>query len=503
MGMGKKEATLNGLIFDWTYQFISEDEIQAFADKRLPENFSELREQLLNGTYKNVSENREVSHVLSRSRHSVVYDNDSRFCKIVRKLRSGNWLGATGKPITDIVNIGVGGSDLGPLMTSFALREFASDVQEHDVETHFVSSMDGGQLYAVLPIVNPETTVFIIASKSFGTIDTFANVDTVKAWVQDYYQSGKQPGGLSESWESNWLEHHVIGVSASPQKMTDYGIPPAHQLTFDQSVGGRFSMWSAIGLAIATTCGVQVFRRLQEGAQHMDEHFGSAPLTENIPMLMALLGVYNREERAINNIAILPYDGRFRHLPSYLQQLDMESNGKQYTADGKAINYPTGPILWGGFGPNGQHAFFQHLHQGHDKFTADFLVVLKRSAERFAKPVQEKLKAQQELSVANCLSHRRLMAFGSESEQAPNHYPGQHPSNLLAVRELTPETFGAIIAAYEHKIFTQGVIWGLNSFDQPGVELGKKVAVNTLDAIQGRSTESFDDSTDAIIRMYR
>lgn len=489
-----QKASLNGLQLDWSYQFLSPKDIKAFAKKRLPDNFDTLRTQLLQGQFANPSEGRNVSHVLSRSTESVVKDpQSSRFAAIVRRLRSGNWLGATGKPITDIVNIGVGGSDLGPLMTSFALAEFASDVQQHRVHTHFVSSMDGGQLYAVLPIVDPETTLFIVASKSFGTIDTFANVDTVREWIRPAFnKAGKS--------EQDWLQNHVVGLSASAQAMTDYGIPAAHQLTFSQSVGGRFSMWSAIGLAIATTCGVRVFERLLDGARAMDTHFGEAPLSENIPMLMALTGVYNREERGINNLAVLPYDGRFRHLPSYLQQLDMESNGKQCDFAGNAIKQPTGPIIWGGFGPNGQHAFFQHLHQGYDAFSADFVVVRKREAAKFTEDVQASLARQQDLSVANCLAHRRLMAFGHDGGTPRDYYPGGHPSNLLAVDELTPETFGALIAAYEHKVFVQGVIWKLNSFDQPGVERGKKIALEVLDRMRDSSQQTFDASTEDMLK---
>lgn len=493
------QATCNGLIYDWSYQFLTPEQVEAYAQKRLPKHFAEAREQLLNGTYKNISEGRDVSHVLSRSRHSVLNDGEqSKFANLTRKLRSGQWLGSTGKPIENVVNIGVGGSDLGPLLASFALKEFATDIQNHQLNTHFVSSMDGGQLYAVLPIVDPETTVFVITSKSFGTIDTFANVDTVKLWAQE---------GLSQQGKNlqDWMEHHVIGISANTKKMTEYGIPPAHQLTFPESIGGRFSLWSAIGLAIATSCGVQVFQQMLEGARLMDEHFGAAEVTKNIPLLMALIGVYNREERGINNLAILPYDGRFRHLPSYLQQLDMESNGKQYTATGEAIDYPTGPIIWGGFGPNGQHAFFQHLHQGYDRFAADFVAVLHRDTKKFSPQVRQSLRGQQHLSVANCLAHRRLMAVGQASDTPANHYPGGHPNSLLALKELTPETFGAIIAAYEHKVFTQGVIWGLNSFDQPGVELGKEIAKDTFKAVINKKLGSdddvlFDASTDALIQ---
>lgn len=486
-------ALHNDLRLDWSYQFLTNADVKAFAAKRLPGNFDKLRQSLLTGEFKNTSEGRTVSHVLSRSTHSVVGNSASKFANLVRSVRSGNWLGATGKPITDIVNIGVGGSDLGPLMTSFALAEFATDIQQHSVKTHFVSSMDGGQLYAVLPVINPETTLFVIASKSFGTSDTFANVDTIRAWLKpSFNKAGKT--------EQDWFSHQVVGISANPQRMNDMGIPPAHQLTFGQSVGGRFSLWSAIGFAIATTCGVRTFERLLAGARSMDEHFASAPLTQNIPMLMALLGVYNREERGINNLAILPYDGRFRHLPSYLQQLDMESNGKQCDYQGNAIKRPTGPIIWGGFGPNGQHAFFQHLHQGYDAFSADFIMVRNRDGNGFSDAVRARLAKQQDLSVANCLAHRRLMAFGHQGETTCDTYPGGHPSNLIAIDELTPENFGALIAAYEYKVFTQGVIWGLNSFDQPGVERGKKVAGELLLRMHGQNETTFDVSTETVLR---
>ncbi|MGQ4276484.1 glucose-6-phosphate isomerase [Pseudidiomarina sp. E22-M8] len=483
------QVTTEHLNLDYSFQGLSADELQAYAKKRLPANFNEQRKLLLQGEYQNPSEGRKVTHVLNRSRHSVVAAGGgrNRFSEIVRLLRSGKWLGATGKPITDVVNIGVGGSDLGPMMGSFALHEFADDNVEHELDVHFVSSMDGGQLYAVLPIIDPETTVFIIASKSFGTIDTLANAETVKRWVESVLD------------QSAWLEKHVIGVSSNNQAMTEFGIPASQQLSFADSVGGRYSLWSAIGLPIALTVGANQFAKMLEGARHMDEHFGSAPLLENIPLLLALLGVYNREERGLNNVAVLPYDGRLRYLPNYLQQLDMESNGKQQNLAGEAIDYPTGPIIWGGFGPNGQHAFFQHLHQGYDKFAADFVAVLRRQAPGFAAPVQAGLASQQRLSVANCLAHRRLMWFGNGDS-----YPGQHPSNLLYVDELTPQSFGALIAAYEHKVFSQGVIWNINSFDQPGVELGKNVAKEVLAVMNGAvetTTETaFDESTDSIIK---
>ncbi len=479
------------LNLDYSFQGLSPDELAEFAKKKLPANFESLRQQLLNGEFENKTENRKVSHCLNRSIHNVVKASNgkNRFTEIVRQLRSGQWLGATGKVITDVVNIGVGGSDLGPMMGSFALKEFADDNSLHSLHTHFVSSMDGGQLYAVLPIIDPETTVFIIASKSFGTIDTLANVNTVKAWKK------------SKLTEQQWLQRHVIGVSANNQAMTDFGIPPAQQLSFADSVGGRFSLWSAIGLPIALTVGANQFSKMLDGAKAMDDHFGNASLLDNIPMMLALIGVYNREVRDINNLAILPYDGRLRYLTSYMQQLDMESNGKQATHDNQPLTTPTGPVIWGGYGPNGQHAFFQHLHQGWDSFTADFIAVLHRQAPNFTDEVQRSLREQQRLAVSNCLAHRKLMWEGFQSPKDPrNAYVGGHPTNLLYVDELTPQSFGALIAAYEHKVFTQGVIWGINSFDQPGVEKGKKCAIDILDVIDGNAEKSFDSSTDSIIK---
>ena len=479
------------LNLDYSYQGLTAEELEAYANEKLPKDFDKLKQQLMKGEFKNHTENRNVSHVLSRSIHNVVKAGNgrNRFSEIVRMLRSGQWLGATGKPITDVVNIGVGGSDLGPMMGSFALREFADDATLHDLKVHFVSSMDGGQLYAVLPIVDPETTLFIIASKSFGTTDTMANVRTVRTWVEPTLT------------QTQWLSRHVIGVSANSQAMEDFGIPASQQLSFSADVGGRFSLWCAIGLPIALTIGSHQFGNMLDGAHAMDEHFASqTDPTQNIPVVMALTGVYNREERNINNLAILPYDGRLRYLPNYLQQLDMESNGKQATYRNEELEHPTGPIIWGGFGPNGQHAFFQHLHQGFDRFAADFVAVLHRKAPGFHPAVQEQLKEQQRLAVSNCLSHRRLIWFGGQNNGSPrDHYHGEHPSNLLYVDELTPQSFGALIAAYEHKVFTQGVIWQLNSFDQPGVELGKKVAKDVLKVIDGNAEQSFDPSTDAII----
>jgi len=480
------------LSLDDSYLF---DDVHGWRAQRLTEiDLKPAKQQLVIGEYKNVTEGRKVTHTLCRSRAAIeaLQQPTHSFTAIVNKIRSGQWLGVTGKPITDVVNIGVGGSDLGPQMASFALKEFDDESSSSAVDVHFVSSMDGGQLYAVLPIVDPETTLFVIASKSFGTIDTFANVDTVKCWVNHAMSA------------SAWLEHHVIGVSSNKDKMTAYGIPEHHQLSFDEGVGGRFSLWSTIGLSIAVSIGMAPFCKMLAGALAVDEHFLTVPDNDNVPVRLALNGVYLRQQKGINNLAILPYDGRLRMLPSYLQQLDMESNGKQATRDNKSLHQPTGPILWGGFGPNGQHAFYQHLHQGYDDFAADFVLVLNRSATRFSPQVAASLQQQQRLSVANCLAHRRLLWWGDKSVESPrDNYPGSHASNLLLLDELTPESFGALIAVYEHKIFIQGLLWDVNSFDQPGVEKGKKYALSVLDALSDNQSEDFDDVTNALIGYYR
>ncbi|WP_370215907.1 glucose-6-phosphate isomerase [Idiomarina sp.] len=457
-------------------------------------DLSGLIQQLVSGRFKNTTEGRLVTHTLCRNKEAIAQlkQPTNPFNTIVNQIRSGEWLGATGKPITDVVNIGVGGSDLGPQMASFALKEFDEAKSGSAVDVHFVSSMDGGQLYAVLPIIDPESTLFIVASKSFGTIDTFANVDTVKHWVSEVMS------------EQDWFAKHVIGVSSNAEKMSAYGIPAAHQLSFDEGVGGRFSLWSTIGLSIAVAIGMKPFCQVLEGALDVDEHFLNAPIDENLPVRLALNGVYLRESKGINNLAVLPYDGRLRMLPSYLQQLDMESNGKQATRDNEALNKPTGPILWGGFGPNGQHAFYQHLHQGFDDFAADFILVLNRSSTQFSRKVADSLKLQQRLSVANCLAHRRLLWLGDKSDDSPrDNYPGGHASNLVMLDELTPESFGALIAVYEHKIFIQGVLWNINSFDQPGVEKGKKYALSILDALASEQSERFDDVTESLIHYYK
>lgn len=392
-----------------------------------------------------------------------------RMAQLVDKIQSGVWRGYSGKRITDVVNLGVGGSDLGPLMVTHALKEYTQP-QADGLCVHFASTIDGSQLFDLLDRLNPETTLFTIASKSFTTIDTLSNANTVRSWLGSYCQ------------DSELLHRcHFVGMSASVEKMSAWGLPEANQLEFWDWVGGRFSLWSTIGLPIALSLGMPVFRRLLAGAHQMDEHFRTAPPLHNLPMMLALLGVWNVNCLDIRAHAILPYDGRLKYFPSYLEQLEMESNGKSVTSRGEPLDYATCPVLWGEIGANAQHAFYQLLHQGTQAVASDFILAAARydSVRHYAH--YEELVAQHELNIANCLAQSRVLALGNAAVEATDNpfrnYPGNQPSSTLLLNQLTPESLGALIAAYEHKVFAQAVLWGINPFDQWGVELGKQVAL--------------------------
>ncbi len=369
-------------------------------------------------------------------------------------------------------------------------------VSPHALDVHFASTIDGSQLSELLPTLNADETLFIYSSKSFGTIDTSANADTALAWLAE--QTGS---------EIDRLKHqHFIGVSTKPEKMTEWGIAPDHQLLFWDWVGGRYSFWSAIGLPIAIRLGMDNFRRLLAGGHAMDEHFASAPLEENLPVLFALLGIWNTNFLDIESLAVLPYDGRLKHLPGYLQQLEMESNGKSSTNDGEKVDYNTCPILWGEIGPNGQHAFYQLLHQGTRAVACDFVAPIKRYDYIESAAVRESLERQHRLSLANCFAQSRVLMLGDDaiksSETPPAHkrYAGNQPSSTILFETLSPESLGALIALYEHKVYVQGSIWDVDSFDQWGVELGKKIANETADILEsGHGADQLDDSSRHLI----
>lgn len=418
---------------------------------------------------------------------------------LVDQLHRGQYRGCTGEVITDVVNIGVGGSDLGPLMVSRALEDYRIQTPQN-LQVHFVSSMDGSQVSQLLNTLRPATTLFIISSKSFTTVDTLYNAETARTWLER--KLGRN---------SRVDRCHFIGVSTSKAKMTEWGIYPEHQLGLWDWVGGRFSLWSAIGLPIALTIGIEGFKQLLAGAHLMDQHFQNAPWSENLPVLMGLIGVWNTNFLNIKTQAILPYDGRLEYLADYLQQLEMESNGKSVTRDGERVKLGTCPIIWGNVGPNAQHAFYQLLHQGTEPITCDFIAPALRyhAKEKQHAAAAQELQAQHQLALANCLAQSRLLALGEAALDesygtlpAYKRYYGNQSSSTILLHELNPFSLGALLAAYEHKVFVQSVIWGINPFDQWGVEMGKEIAKELLPALQGQQTSKpFDSSTEGLLRF--
>jgi len=362
------------------------------------------------------------------------------------------------------------------------------------LRVHFASTMDGSQMSQLLGNMSPHSTLFVISSKSFSTIDTLSNAETARHWLER---------GLGE--REGLLDCHFMGVSAAADKMTEWGIAKENQMKLWDWVGGRYSLWSAIGLPVALNIGMQGFHELLAGAYEMDVHFRSAPWEDNLPVLMAMVGVWNTNILGINAHAILPYDGRMKELPNYLEQLEMESNGKSVTRAGKKVQWATCPIVWGNVGPNAQHAFFQLLHQGTEAVTCDFIMPARRYLEKRHNDAATELAAQHELALANCLAQSRLLALGdaalenAESMSADKRYRGNQPSSTLLLDELTPRSMGALIALYEHKVFVQSVIWDINPFDQWGVEMGKKIAVDTLARLRGEACGETDGSTAGLV----
>lgn len=424
-----------------------------------------------------------------------------RMYALVEKIHSGQYRGATGEVIQDVVNIGVGGSDLGPLMVTHALSDFKVPTAK-PLGVHFVSTMDGSQLSELLHQLRPETTLFIISSKSFGTIDTLSNAQTVRQWLEK-----------SLGYNDKILKNHFIGVSTKPEKMTEWGIAADKQLLLWDWVGGRYSLWSCIGLPIALTIGIQGFKQLLAGAHAIDQHFRTTSFELNIPVLMGLLGAWNNNFLDIQTHAVLPYDGRLKYFAAYLQQLEMESNGKSIQRDGEKVSLATCPIVWGEVGPNAQHAFYQLLHQGTHKVSCDFIAPVKRyNSNQFTYAENaDALIEQHHLALSNCLAQSRLLAFGNQAlsqdelNELPRYkqYEGNQPSSTILLKELNPYSLGMLIAMYEHKVFVQSVLWNINPFDQWGVEKGKEIANQLLPILNHEIDDisTFDASTQGLLRI--
>ncbi|WP_406856231.1 glucose-6-phosphate isomerase [Alsobacter sp. KACC 23698] len=449
------------------------------------------REAMFSGQRINVTENRSVLHVALRSADATLMVDGrdvmadvraelARVCAFAEAVRSGAIAGSGGRPFTDVVNIGIGGSDLGPVMATLALAPY------HDgPRTHFVSNVDGAHIADTLSTLDPATTLFIVASKTFTTAETMANAGTARAWVE-------------KALGADAVGAHFAAVSTALKHVQDFGISPDRMFGFWDWVGGRYSLWSSIGLPIVIAIGERGFRSFLEGGREMDQHFRTAPLEANLPALLGLVGVWHRNACGYPARAILPYEQRLTRLPAYLQQLEMESNGKSVRLDGSPVDVRTGPLVWGEPGTNGQHAFFQLLHQGTDVIPAEFMVA--------AEGHEPALAHQHAMLVANCLAQSEALMRGRTAEQAREQllgvgrapedaarlaphraFPGDRPSTTLLYRKLDPRTLGAIVALYEHRVFVEAVIYDINAFDQWGVELGKELATSLLPLVAGEA----------------
>ncbi len=500
---------LGPLLVDYSKNRATTETLSLLFELAREADLQNRAQAMFRGEKINVTENRPVLHVALRNRAKtpiIVDDVDvmpqinqvlHRIFEFTNKVRGHEWVGFTNQPITDIVNIGIGGSDLGPYMACEALRPYGHS----RLTMHFVSNVDGTHINETLRRVKPETCLFIIASKTFTTQETLANAHTARDW---FLRSGADKASIAK---------HFVAVSTNTNAVREFGIDPANMFEFWDWVGGRYSMWSAIGLPIALFIGADHFEAMLSGAHAMDQHFISAPLEKNIPAILALLGVWNTNFLAASSHAIAPYDQYLHRFPAYLQQLDMESNGKSVTREGQKINYMTGPIIWGEPGTNGQHAFFQLLHQGTRLVPVDFIASVKSH-----NPEGDHHK----MLLANCLAQSKALMHGKNAEEVraelsaqgmseaaiavllPHKlFTGNRPSNTILLEQLTPYTLGMLIALYEHKVFVQGCVWNVNSFDQWGVELGKQLANRILPALQGTAHDIQDDSTQGLINHIR
>ncbi|CAH8868763.1 unnamed protein product [Trichobilharzia szidati] len=499
------------ILLDYSKNLIDTNTFNQLIQLAKDSNVEKMRDDMMEGKKINFTEDRSVLHIALRNRSNVpimvdgkdvmpgvnaVLDHMSKFCNSVR---SGEWKGYTGKPIKDVVNIGIGGSDLGPVMVTECLRPYASHIR-----VHFVSNIDGTHIAETLKKLDPETALFIIASKTFTTIETMTNANSAKQWF------------LEHAKDVSHVAKHFVALSTNTKDVRAFGIAPENMFEFWDWVGGRYSLWSAIGLSIALYVGMDNFIKLLEGAHAMDKHFKETPLHKNIPVILAVLGVLYINIYGAETQAILPYDQYMSRFPAYFQQGDMESNGKFVTRDSKEVDYATGPIVWGEPGTNGQHAFYQLIHQGTRIIPCDFLIPIHTH-----NPVQKGLH--HEILLSNFLAqtealmagktkeevHKELFAAGVtgdklESLSVHKSFKGNRPSNSIVFSKLTPELLGALIAMYEHKIFVQGIIWNINSFDQWGVELGKVLAKRIQPELTSNETiSSHDSSTNGLIAFIK
>lgn len=503
----KYSLKFNDILLDYSKNNINGRTMSYLIDLARECNLSDAIEQMFKGAKINQTENRAVLHVALRNRsnspilvdgNDVMPDVNEVLVKMKdfsERVNSGSWKGYTNKSITDIVNIGIGGSDLGPVMATEALKPYAKKLR-----VHFVSNVDGTHIAETLKKVSPETTLFMIASKTFTTQETMANAHSARSWF------------LKTATDEEFVKKHFVAISTNQKEVEKFGIDPANMFGFWDWVGGRYSLWSAIGLSIACYIGFDNFKALLTGAHEMDNHFRNTPFEKNIPVILALLGVWYNNFYGAESHAILPYDQYMHRFAAYFQQGDMESNGKYVDRKGDKVNYQTGPIIWGEPGTNGQHAFYQLIHQGTKLIPADFIApaVSHNPLGDHHKMLLSNFFAQTE-ALMNGKSLEEVMKelAGKSQEEIDKIAPykvfaGNRPTNSILVKKITPKTLGSLIAAYEHKIFVQGVIWNIFSFDQWGVELGKQLANKIYPELQDDTIiATHDTSTNGLINQYK
>lgn len=502
-------VSLGSLLLDYSKNRINGETMKLLIALAKEAGLEKARDAMFCGEKINTTENRAVLHTALRNRSDrPVYvdgkDVMPQIKAVLEKMktfsnavRDGQWKGATGKAMTDVVNIGIGGSDLGPVMVVEALKHY----QKKGLNAHFVSNVDGTHIVETLKNLNPETTLFIVASKTFTTQETLTNAKTARDWLV---------AALGE----DAVAKHFVALSTNTEEVKKFGIDPANMFEFWDWVGGRYSLWSAIGLSIAIAVGYDNFVELLTGGFEMDEHFRNAPLEKNIPVILGVLGVWYHNFFGAEAYAVLPYDQYLHRLPAYLQQADMESNGKGVSKDGKPVSYTTGPILFGEPGTNGQHSFYQLIHQGTHLIPCDFIVPaisLNETGDHHPILLSNVFAQAEALMKGKTAAEVRaeFEAQGASEEKIQallNHkiFSGNRPSNMILVEKIDPKTLGRLIAMYEHKIFVQGVIWNVNSYDQWGVELGKQLAKKILPEIKSATTvTSHDSSTNGLINAAR
>ena len=495
-----------GILFDYSKNIVTEKTIELLLDLVKASNLDDWKNKEFSGEKINWTEKRAVLHTALRnmSNEPVYVDGKDVMPEIkavlekmklfTGKLRSGKWLGKTGKQIKSVVNIGIGGSDLGPRMACEALKYYADGPK-----VYFVSNIDGADIYEVLKQLDPETTLFIVASKTFTTLETITNANTARKWIVD-------------ALGNDAVKNHFVALSTNKEKVSEFGIDTDNMFEFWNFVGGRYSLWSAIGLPIACAIGFDKFKQMLKGAYEMDCHFKTAPIEKNIPVIMAILGIWYNNFFNAQSYAVLPYSQYLHRFTAYLQQADMESNGKTINRDGQKVDYQTGQILWGEAGTNGQHSFYQLIHQGTKMIPADFI--------GFVNP-PEVIGDHHDKLMSNYFAQTEALAFGLEKEKVietltkagysqedikmltPHKiFDGNKPTNSILLKELTPKSLGSLIAMYEHKIFVQGIIWQVNSFDQWGVELGKVLAKVILPELNSNVKNKHDNSTTGLINKF-